>query len=83
VIFVGNRRTKQRHDPVAHHLVDSALKTMNRLHHVLEDGVEQLARLLGIAVCEQFHGTLQVGEEDRDLLALTFEGAFGGEDLLG
>jgi hypothetical protein len=29
------------------------------LHHALEHGVEQLARLLGIAVGEQVHGTLQ------------------------
>jgi hypothetical protein len=35
------------------------------------------------AVSEQLHRALQVGEEDSDLLALTFEGALGREDLLG
>jgi hypothetical protein len=29
-----------------------------------------LARLFGIAVGEQLHGALEVGEEDRDVLAL-------------
>jgi hypothetical protein len=50
---------------------------------VLEYGVEELARLLGIAVCEQFHRALQVGEEDRDLLALALKRCPGGQNLLG
>ena len=41
------------------------------------------ARLLGIAVGEQLHRALEVGEQDRDLLALAFEGAARGEDPLG
>jgi len=53
------------------------------LHHVLEDGVEELPRLLGIAVGEQLHRSLEVGEEDGDLLALAFESGLGGEDFLG
>jgi hypothetical protein len=47
------------------------------------DGVEELARRLGIAVGKQLHGTLEVGEEHRDLLALALEGGLRGEDLLG
>jgi hypothetical protein len=43
------------------------------LHHPFEDGIEELARLLGIAVSEQLHGALEVGEEHRHLLALAFE----------
>jgi hypothetical protein len=34
-------------------------------------------------VGEELHGSLQVGEEDRDLLSLAFERRLGGEDLLG
>src|SRR5262249_36203520 len=49
----------------------------------LEDRVEQLARLLGVPVGEELHGALEVGEQDRDLLALPFEGRLRGEDLLG
>jgi hypothetical protein len=56
---------------------------MNRLHHVLEDGIEELARLLGIAVREQLHRSSEVGEEHRDLLALALQRGLRGEDLLG
>jgi hypothetical protein len=56
---------------------------MDGLHHALEDGVEELARLFGIAVGEELHGALEVGEEDGDLLALAFQSGFGGEDLFG
>jgi hypothetical protein len=56
---------------------------MDRLHHPLEDGVQELPRLLGVAVGEQFHRALQVGEEHGHLLALAFEGDLGGENLLG
>src|SRR5262245_59595100 len=52
-------------------------------HHVFEHGVEELAGLLGVAVGEQFHGVLQVGEEDRDLLAFAFQGGLAVEDFLG
>ena len=83
MILVGERRAEQRHDPVAHHLVDRALVVMHRLHHAFEHGIEDLARLLGIAVGEQFHRALQVGEQHRDLLALAFERGLRGEDLLG
>ena len=37
----------------------------------------------GIAVGEQLHRALEIGEEHGDLLALAFEGALRGEDLLG
>ena len=74
VVLVGERRAEERHDPVAHHLVDRALVAVDRLHHALEHRVEELARLLGIAVGEQLHRALEVGEEDGDLLALALEG---------
>jgi hypothetical protein len=56
---------------------------MNGLHHAFKDGIEELARLLGVAVSQQFHGPFEVGEEDSNLFALAFEGAPGGKDLLG
>ena len=83
MILVGERRAEERHDPVAHHLVDGALVAVDRLHHPLEHGVEELPRLLGVAVGEQLHRALEVGEEHRDLLALALEGGLRGEDLLG
>ena len=69
--------------PSPMHLVDRALVAVHGLHHALEDRVEELARLLGIAVGEQLHRALEVGEQHRDLLALAFERGLGGEDLLG
>jgi hypothetical protein len=75
MVLVSQRRAEERHDSVAHDLVDGALVAMHRLHHVLENGIKQLARLLGIAVGEELHRSLEVREEDRDLLALALKGA--------
>jgi hypothetical protein len=83
VILMGDGRSKERHDPVAHHLVDRALVGMDGLDHALEDGVEKPPRLLGVPIGKQLHRAFQVGEEDRHLLPLALEGALGGEDLLG
>ena len=55
-------RVEQGHDAVAHDLIDGALGPVDRFHHVLEDGVEQLPGFLGIAVGEQLHRSFQVGE---------------------
>ncbi len=52
VILVGERRAEQRHDPVPHHLIHRALVAVDGLHHSLEDGVEDLPRLLGITIGE-------------------------------
>jgi hypothetical protein len=83
VVLVGQRGAEQRHDPVAHDLIDGPLVAVDGLHHELEDGVEEFPRLLGVTVGEQLHRALEVGEEDRDLLALALESGLGGEDLLG
>jgi hypothetical protein len=56
---------------------------MDGLHHPLQDRIEKLARLFGVAVGKQLHRALEVGEEDRHLLALALQGRLGGEDLLG
>ena len=82
VILMGERRPEERHDAVAHDLVDRALVLVNGLHHVLEDGVEDLARLFGIAIRQELHRALEVGEEDGDLLALPLDRAPRGEDFL-
>ena len=73
MVLVGERGAEERHDPVAHDLVDGALVAVDGFHHALEHGVEELARLLGIAVGEQLHRALQVGEEHGDLLALALQ----------
>jgi hypothetical protein len=79
---MGQGRAEERHDPVAHDLVDGAFVTVDGLHHVLEDRVQEPTRLLGITVGEQLHRALEVGEEHGDLLAFALEGGLGGQDLL-
>ena len=83
MILMGDRRPEQRHDAIAHDLVDGALVAVHGVHHAFEHGVEELPGLLGIAVGQQLHRALQIGKEHRDLLALAFQGTAGGEDLLG
>jgi hypothetical protein len=75
VILVGQRRTEEGHDAVAHHLIHRAFIAVNRFHHPFEDRVEDPSCFLGIALGEQLHRALEVGEEDRDLLAFAFERA--------
>src|SRR4030095_11769353 len=55
VILVRHRRAEERHDPVAHHLVYRALVAVDRLHHSFEDGIQDLASLLWVAVGQQVH----------------------------
>ena len=83
MILKGEGRPEERHDPVTQDLVDRPLILVNRLHHPFKHGIEDLARLFGIAVGQKFHRALEVGEEDRDVFALAFEGGLGGEDSLG
>ena len=80
MILVGERGAKERHDPVAHDLIHRAFVAVDGFHHVFEDGVEDLARLLGIAVSEQLHRALEVGEQHRDLFALAFQRGLRGKD---
>ena len=44
--------------------------------------IEELVRLFGVAVGEQFHRALEVGKEHRDLLPLAFQGTAGRENFL-
>ena len=74
VILVSERRAEERHDAVAHHLIHGALVAVDGLHHALEDGIEDLPRLFRIAVGEELHRALEVGEQHGHLLALTFGG---------
>jgi hypothetical protein len=78
VILVGQGRPEQGHDPVAHHLVHRALVAVDGVHHVFEERVEQLLRLLGIAVGEQLHRALEIREEHGDVLALAVPGRAAG-----
>jgi hypothetical protein len=84
VVLMRHGRAEEGHDPVAHHLVHRAFVPMHSVHHPVEHSVEDLAGLLGVAVGEHLHRSLEVGEENGDLFPLSFQGGLGGgEDLIG
>ena len=75
MIFMGNRRPKQRHNAIAHDLVHGPFVAVHGRHHALQHRVEELARLLGVAVGQQLHRAFEIGKEHRDLLAFAFQRA--------
>jgi hypothetical protein len=83
MIFMGDRRAKQGHNPITHDLIDSAFIAVDRVHHALKDGVEELAGFFRSSVGQQLHGAFEIGKEHRHLLALAFQGGLGGENFLG
>jgi hypothetical protein len=83
VVLVGERCTEEGHDAVAHHLVHRALVAVHRFHHPVEHGVEDPAGVFRVAVGEQFHRALHVGEQHRHLLAFAFQRTLRCEDFIG
>jgi hypothetical protein len=83
MVLVSDGSAEESHDAVAHDLVDRALIAVDRLHHSLDDRVEDLPGFLGITISQELHGALEIGEEDRDLLALALQRGLGGENLVG
>jgi len=55
MILVGDWRPEERHNPIAHNPVHGALVAMDRPDHAFEHRVEELLRVLGIAVSKQLH----------------------------
>ncbi len=55
VVLVGEGRPEERHDAVAHHLVDRAFVAVDRFHHQLEHRLEDRVRLLRIPVGKHLH----------------------------
>ena len=69
--------------PSPEHLVHGAFIAVHGVHHALQGGIEELLGVFGIEVANQLRRAFEVGKEHRDLFALAFQGASGGEDLLG
>ena len=82
MVFMRNRRPEQGHNAIAHDLVDRAFIAVHGRHHALQHRVEELARLLRVAVGQQFHRAFEIGKQHRDLLAFAFQGTAGGENFL-
>src|SRR5881409_359324 len=56
---------------------------MHAFGEELEEAVEEAVPLLGVELLGEVHRALHVGEENRHLLALAFEGGAGAQNLLG
>ena len=69
--------------PSPNHLVHRALVAMHGLHHVSDDRGEDLARVLRVAIGNQLHRALEIGERDGHVLPFAFDDTFGCQDLLG
>ncbi len=83
VVFMGNRRPKQGHNPIAQDLVHGPFIAVHGRHHALQHRVENLTRLLGVAVGQQCQRAFEIGKQYRDLLTFAFQGAAASEDFLG
>jgi hypothetical protein len=83
MVFEREWGPKECHDAIAHDLVHGAFVAMDGLDHAIEDGVEQLTGLLGVAVGEQFQRSLDISEEDRNLLTFAFDGRPLRQDPFG
>ena len=70
VVLVRDRGAEDRHDPVAGELVDGALEAGDGLGQQREEALHDLAPLLRVLLLGQVHRAADVGEQDRDLLAL-------------
>src|SRR3989441_4442855 len=82
VILVGDRGAEERHDAVAGVLVDGPLVAVDTVREDPEEAIEEAMPFLGIDALGELHRAREIGEEDGDRLALAFEGALPGEDLL-
>ena len=83
MVLVRDRGAEERHDPVAHDLVDGAFEAMDGRHHQLEDRIEDRARIFRITIGEQLHRALQIGEEHGHPLALSLQRRPRRQDALG
>src|SRR5216683_1115435 len=83
VILVRDRRAEERHEAVAQELVDGALEAVDLAERPLEEGAEQRVHAVGPELLGQYGGADQIAEQHRDRLALAFERAARGQDLLG
>ena len=70
VILVGDRGAEDGHDPVAGELVDGSLEAVYRIGKGGEEALHDRVPLLWVLALGHVHRALNVGKEDRDLLAL-------------
>ena len=81
MVLMRQWRPKERHDAIAHHLVDGALIAMDGRHQAFQHRVQELSGLLRITIGQQLHGAFEVRKQHGDLLALAFQRTTGGENF--
>jgi hypothetical protein len=64
-------------------LIHRPLEAVNPVGEDLEEALHDPVPCLGVDRLREIHRPLHVGEQDGHLLALAFEGAARGKDLLG
>ena len=57
VVFVGDRRAKQREDAIAQRLRHIALVAMHRLHHEPQSGIDNVPGFFGVEIFQQVPST--------------------------
>ena len=63
MVFVGDRRAKERKNTIAHGLGDVAFIAMHGDHHELQGRVNNGARVFRVEVLDEFHRTFDIGEQ--------------------
>ena len=54
VILMGNRGAKEGHDAVAQHLVHSTFVPVDRVHHGVQGGLQELLDGFGVEAADEF-----------------------------
>ncbi len=83
VIFMGDGRPEQGHDPVAPELADRALEAVDFIHQDPAAAVHDPVDVLRVELLRDGREPGHVGEHDRHQLALPFQGTARGQDLIG
>ena len=82
VILMSKRRAEQGENSIAHDLIDGTLIAVDRFDHPFEHAMKQLPGVLGVAVSDQFHRPLHIGEQHRDVLSFASKGRSRCENLI-
>ncbi len=82
-VLVRNRRSEQRHEPVAGVLVDSAFEAMNFRADQLEAALNDFMDLFGIKFLAERGVIREISEHDRHLAPLAFQRRASAQDFLG
>jgi hypothetical protein len=82
VILMGNRGSKEGHNPVTQYLVHGALIAVHRIHHGMQGGVQELLGGFRIKATDEFQRVFDIRKEYCDVLALAYHGGTGRADFL-